>query len=400
MVAPTSFFADYGCHVRILEETRVLRRLGQHVSIVTYYNGRDVDGLDIRRTLPIPWRQDYEVGSSRHKLAFDALLGVTTLRAALRLRPDVVHGHLHEGALIGGVIARLVRRPLVFDYQGSLSSEMVDHAFLDRSGPWYGPVRRLEGRINRLAAAVVTSSRRAADHLIGDFAYDARKVHTLPDCVDATAFRPGLLAPADRAEDLRALGIPPQRKVVAYLGLLARHQGTDLLLHAARRVVDARPDTHFLVMGFPGTEVYGAQAAALGLGGHTTFTGRVPYELAPSRLALGNVAVAPKLSATEGAGKVLNYMAMGLPTVAFDVAVMRDYLHDDGAYAPLGDASALADRILEQLAEPEAAAARGARLRARAVAEFDWARAGRMLLDVYDAVAPAAAPPSDAGSRP
>ena len=32
-IAPTSFFADYGCHVRILEETRALVRSGQIPSI-------------------------------------------------------------------------------------------------------------------------------------------------------------------------------------------------------------------------------------------------------------------------------------------------------------------------------------------------------------------------------
>jgi len=71
MIAPTSFFADYGCHVRILEEARALQRLGHRVTIVTYHNGNPVEGLDIRRSLPVPWRRDYEVGSSRHKIGFD-----------------------------------------------------------------------------------------------------------------------------------------------------------------------------------------------------------------------------------------------------------------------------------------------------------------------------------------
>ena len=54
MIAPTSFFSDYGCHVRIYEEAKILQKLGHRVTIVTYYNGKDVPGLDIRRTLPIP----------------------------------------------------------------------------------------------------------------------------------------------------------------------------------------------------------------------------------------------------------------------------------------------------------------------------------------------------------
>jgi glycosyltransferase involved in cell wall biosynthesis len=387
MVAPTSFFADYGCHVRILEEARTLRRLGQHVTIATYYNGRAVDGLDIRRTLPIPWRRDYEVGSSRHKLGFDALLGLTVLWTAARIRPDVVHGHLHEGAFIGGVAARLLRRPLVFDFQGSLSGEMVDHGFLRPDGRLYGPVRRLERFIDHGADAIVTSSGQATRQLLDEMAVDPRRLFALPDCVDSTAFRPGLLKDSERADRRSALGIPPGHNVVVYLGLLARHQGTDLLLSAARRVVDARPDTHFLIMGFPGTEMYRAEAGALGLGDHVTFTGRVPYDAAPGYLALGDVAVAPKVSTTEGSGKLLNYMAMGLPTVAFDLPVSREYLAADGVLAPIGDAAAFADGILAVLADPAAAGASGQRLRARALAHYDWLPAGEKLLGLYDRLA-------------
>ncbi|NJN54995.1 MAG: glycosyltransferase family 1 protein [Anaerolineae bacterium] len=46
-----------------------------------------------------------------------------SLREGLRYRPDIVHGHMHEGAMIGSMVARLLRVPLVFDFQGSLSAE-------------------------------------------------------------------------------------------------------------------------------------------------------------------------------------------------------------------------------------------------------------------------------------
>jgi hypothetical protein len=36
MLATTSFFTGYGCHVLILEEARVLQRLGHHVRIATH----------------------------------------------------------------------------------------------------------------------------------------------------------------------------------------------------------------------------------------------------------------------------------------------------------------------------------------------------------------------------
>ena len=106
------------------------------------------------------------------------------------------------------------------------------------------------------------------------------------------------------------------------------------------------------------------------------------------------IAVAPKLSDTEGSGKILNYMAMGLPTVAFDVPVSREYMGDDGCYAAPGDARGLSDRIVELLDDPDGARALGQRLRARAVERYDWLHAGEVLLDVYGRVA--TAPPSGA----
>lgn len=382
MIAPTSFFADYGCHVRILEEALVLKRLGQQVKIVTYHMGRPIADLDIVRTAPLPWRADYEVGSSRHKLAFDIYLAATALRTALRYRPDVIHAHLHEGALIGAPIARLLRIPLVFDLQGSLTGEMVDHHFLQADGPLYRPVRRLETMVNRLPQAILTSSIHARRMLQDEFAIGAERVHPLPDCVNAETFRPG--TPAERAAVKQALGIPADRPVVIYLGLLADYQGTPHLIEAAARLKQAGVAAHFLIMGYPGAEGYRMMAQQLDVGERVTLTGKIPYEQAAHFLAAGDLAVAPKLSATEGSGKVLNYMAMGLPTVAFDTPVQREYLADLGVYAPPGDFAGLADAIAGLLADPARGAALGAALRQRAIERYGWERAGEQIIALYE----------------
>jgi glycosyltransferase involved in cell wall biosynthesis len=383
MIASTSFFADYGCHVRILEEARILQHLGNRVTICTYHNGRDISGMDIRRTLPIPWRTDYEVGSSRHKIGFDVLLLWKALSVAAHMRPDIVHGHTHEGASIGYAASKLVGAPLVLDFQGSMTSEMIDHHFLNIEGPFYRPARWLEQRIIQMPSAIITSSRHAEQLLTNDFHCPAQRITAIPDCVNADVFAP------ERSdyhrEALKAqLRIPPERQVVVYLGLLAEWQGTSLLLQAARALVSRRPSVHFLIMGFPGVDTYRLQAQQLGLGNHVTFTGKIPYDQAPHFLALGDVAVAPKTSATEGSGKLLNYMAMGLPTVAFDVPVSREYLGQFGAYAQPKDATSLAVALESLLDDHERAQAVGRDLRQRAIERYSWATAGEMIMDVYD----------------
>lgn len=387
MIVPTSFFSDYGGHIRILEEARVLRKAGQRVEIVTYYKGRDVDGLDIVRTPPTPWHAEYEVGSSRHKFVFDALLSWTSLAAALRFRPDVIHAHMHEGALIGNLLSRLTGAPMVFDFQGSLTSEMMDHHFLRRGGKRHRFFRWMEDHINRMPKAILASSCNAADVLVREFKVNPALVQAVPDCVNVDVFHPRELTDEPEVAALKAQwGIPQDRTVVVYLGLLAPYQGTDLLLKAASIIQRVRRDVHFLIMGFPGVNTYYMKALEQGVADHVTFTGKVNYEDAPRYLRVGDVAVAPKISETEGCGKLLNYMACALPTVAFDTPVSREYLGEHGIYAALGNSEALAAAILQLVVAPGHGRALGGWLRTRVIERFSWEDSGARLLAIYDTV--------------
>jgi glycosyltransferase involved in cell wall biosynthesis len=385
MIAPTSFFGDYGCHVRILEEARVLQRRGHRVTIVTYYKGRDLPELDIVRTRPTPWHANYEVGSSRHKLAFDALLSWTSFKTARHMKPDIIHAHLHEGALIGGVLCRLLRVPLVFDLQGSMTSEMVDHRFIAANGIVFKLAYWLETRIVHLPRLILTSSQNAARVLTDEFHIAAEKITLLSDCVDADTFVPVESSQlALHVENLRArLQIPPTRRVIVYIGLLDEYRGTSVMLRAAAQLIARGTDAHFVVIGFPNVERYQTLARELGIAERVTFPGRIPYEDAPLWLSLGEIALEPKMSATEAAGKVLNYMALGLPVVAFDIPVMREYLGEHGVYAPLGDAAAFAQQIQALLDDPARARAIGAAVRERAIELFSWERAGHEIEKAY-----------------
>jgi glycosyltransferase involved in cell wall biosynthesis len=206
--------------------------------------------------------------------------------------------------------------------------------------------------------------------------------------VDTEVFRPVWEVDAVERYRIRsALGIPPGRHVVVYLGLLAEYQGSGQLLRAAARVLEQRSDVHFLLMGYPGEDRYRALARRLGIEGSVTFTGRVLYERAPRYLLAGDVAVAPKLSATEANGKLLNYMAVGLPTVAFDTVVNRDILGRAGIYARMADEQDLARRLVESLDNRPEGHSRGRTLRERAVKKFSSTDAGRQILEIYRHVA-------------
>jgi len=393
-IAPTFFFADYGCHVRILEEIRALQSMGHRPVLCTYPSGQDIPGVDIRRAGCGPWNPPVKVGPARRKLYLDPLLSLKAARVAREIKPDIVHAHLHDGALIGYPISRISGAPLVFDFQGSMTGEMLDHGFLHRDSLLYHPWRLLENSINRMADAIITSTANSADLLRERFGCPASKIFTVPDCVNTDVFAP--LWMTDRANGrsdelvrLRhRLGVPAGYKVVVYLGLLQEYQGISHLLLAAKEVAERHLDAHFLIMGYPGLEKYQNMADSLGIANRVTFTGRIPYEEAPMHLALGDVAVSPKMSETEGNGKLLNYMAMGLPTVAFDTPVNREILGDLGIFARKGDHHALAAELESVLYHnSQAARALGERLRARAVSIYSWTRGAKLIQEIYQMLA-------------
>ena len=132
MIAPTPFFADRGCHVRILGEAKALIDLGHELILCTYFLGRDIEGIPVVRTLSVPWYNKLSAGPSWHKFYIDLLLLWKVVSVCRTFRPDVIHAHLHEGVVIGKIASRLFRIPLVADLQGSLTDELLAHRFMPR----------------------------------------------------------------------------------------------------------------------------------------------------------------------------------------------------------------------------------------------------------------------------
>jgi glycosyltransferase involved in cell wall biosynthesis len=380
MLAPTPYFADRGCHVRIYEEARALRSQGHDVRIVTYHLGRDMPGIPTIRIPRIPWYSRLEAGPSWHKLYLDLLLFFKAAMLIPDFRPQLIHAHLHEGALIGFFLKRLSGLPLVLDYQGSLTGECIDHGFFGAASRMAGIFRGIERMINGFADRIITSSGAGSAELVNSWGVQPQRVTPLIDAVDTGIFCPG---PQQAGRD--ALGIPPDTFVVAYLGILSRYQGTDLLLDCIEQLKDDGTKICFLIMGFP-EERYRTQAEARGLSEMTRFTGKVEYADAPLMLSAADIAVTPKLSPTEANGKIFNYMACGLPVVAFDTPVNREVLGDTGIYASYGDARDLAAKIAALAADSETRAGFSKRVREKALREHSWTSRGKQLSEVYQAV--------------
>lgn len=377
MVAPTPFFADRGCHVRIYEEARALTDLGHEVLIATYHLGRDLPGIATRRNVRVPWYGKLSAGPSWHKPYLDMLLFFTTLRAARQFKPHVIHAHLHEGAFIALLLKKFLSLPLVFDCQGSLTAEIVDHGFIRKGSGLFRLFAFLERFINRRADFIVTSSGPGARALTEEWGIAEDKVLPLIDGVNSSEFR---LFP--RQECRRALDLPADVTIAVFLGVLNRYQGVDHLLEAVRLLRAGGSRIHFLIMGFP-EDRYRRMAESMGIADAVTFTGKIDYERAPLYLCAGDLALSPKISLTEANGKLFNYMACGLPTVVFDTPINREILGDAGVYAQFGDSADFALKIAELAADPRERDRLAAMLRERSVTEHSWLSRGKKLVELY-----------------
>jgi len=81
-----------------------------------------------------------------------------------------------------------------------------------------------------------------------------------------------------------------------------------------------------LIIGYP-TENLAPFVEENGLSDSCYLTGRVEFEKLPQYLQLADIAIDPKCSsAGEGSGKMLNYLAAGLPVVAFKSQNNADFL--------------------------------------------------------------------------
>lgn len=378
ILAPTPFFADRGSHMHISEQTYALQRLGFTTKIVTYHLGRNLPNLDIVRTTTAPWYNQLGPGPSWHKFYVDILLLFTAIRVAQQFKPDIIHAHLHEGCVLGWVLKKLFHLPLIFDMQGSLTGELIAHNFpLVRTHVlrswWYA----LEKTIDHLADAIIVQSTEMRQEVEGRFQVPASRVFIAYDGVSTDIFTPG---GADR-ELRESLSIPPNKKIIVYLGGLSPHKGVDILLDAFPLVLQKVPDAFLLLMGYPNEEHYQKRVREMGLEESARVTGKITYEEAPRYLRLGDIAVAPKRSQTEANGKIYNYMACGLPTVAFDTIVNRDILGELGIYVrDLNDALGLAEAISELLTNHDLRQQLAEKVRLKAVADYSWdAVAGRIV---------------------
>ena len=380
-IGPTPFFSNRGCHIRILNEIDGLASSGRRVILCTYGLGADVEGLEVRRIWSIPGYTKTAAGFSLFKPLADILLFFLVLKVAYQERAGLLHGHLHEGGLIGWCVkvALFWRNiTLIMDIQGSLSGELRSYGTFRKLPFMLNLFYFLERIICLMPDKIVCSSPASREFLHRSCKVDRHKLELVGDVVPASFFT------SDHSDGARQkLGLPADKQVVIYTGSLLPGKGIDLLIEAMEPLLRKRGDTVFALIGYPLERVQ-EKVVQAGLGDRVVMPGEVAYSQLSEWLYAADLAVDPKTGgAGEASGKVLHYMAAGLAVVCFDTENNRDFLGTNGFYAAAETGADLAAAIDLALTDGEARRKYGASCRARAEKDFSSDAAGQQLHLLY-----------------
>jgi glycosyltransferase involved in cell wall biosynthesis len=371
---------------RVWQEATALKEWGYDVAVICPRGVKHdpephavIDGIEIDR-YPLRPAEGGPLGYVREYGA--ALYGIAKrVRRLSRSRPfDVVHtANPPDILLLGALATKRHGARFVYD-QNDLNPELYLSRFGRGEDLGYRGTLAAEWLAYRLARVVIApneSYRRVALDRGRKAPEDVFVVRSSPDLARFVAKPPD--------ESLKR-GRP---HLFAYLGVMGPQDGVDHALRALAQLRTRRDDWHAIFIGEG--DVWATMrelAAELGLSDHVEFPGRLPDEDVMRILSSADLGLAPDpknpLNDVSTMNKIVEYMALSRPVVAYDLIEARASAGDAALYATANDVSSFAACIEELLDDPDRRAEMGRRGRKRVEDELSWDRSKEQLRLAYD----------------
>lgn len=302
---------------------------------------------------------------------------------------DVVHAHNPPDTFVFiAAFYKLFGKRFVFDHH-DLSPEMYQARFPGGGSRFvYGTLVFLEKLTCQVADRVIATNE------------SYKKIEMERDGVAGsriTIVRNGIELQDLPSEEPDRTLCPPAKTIIGYIGVMGFQDGVDYLLRALGHVVrDLKRTDFFCVLvgdgdAFPSLK---SLAEELGLSGQILFTGMVPYLEVPRYLGATDICVAPEPSAPYNdrstAVKLMEYMSLAKPIVAFDLTEHRFTAQGAAVYVKHNDELEFARAIVQLMDDPARRKKMGLLGRQRMETALAWQYSIPKLLQVYRAVLPIA----------
>jgi glycosyltransferase involved in cell wall biosynthesis len=276
----------------------------------------------------------------------------------------------------------------VFDHH-DLCPELYQSKFGERRSMLYRALLLLEWCTFRAAHHVVSTNdsyRSVAVRRGGKGPEQVTVVRTGPNAER--------MEPVPPSPDLRR----GRRHLVAYLGVMGPQDGVDLAVRAAHHVVHrlGRSDISFTFIGSgPSLEELLALRHELRLDDYLELPGRLPDEEVARLLSTADVGLCPDpknpLNDVSTMNKTMEYMAYGLPVVAFDLRETRVSAVDAAVYATPNDVADFAGLLVELLDDERRRRAMSTFGRQRVLSALAWSHQKAGYVRVFQSLAPTGA---------
>jgi D-inositol-3-phosphate glycosyltransferase len=383
-----------GMNVYVLELAKQLARFGVETEIFTRATASDQPpavrvepGVTVRHVMAGPFE-----GLTKADLPSQLC---TFVRDVLRIeadhapcRYDVVHSHYWLSGQVGAVARERWSVPLIHTMH---TMAKVKNA-ADIEGEAAEPLSRIVGEEQVVEAAdrLIASTAEEAVELVRYYDADPARVDVVAPGVDLAAF-----APAGRDRARRELGLPADAHVLLFAGRLQPLKAPDIVLRAARELLDRSPGlrTRLLVVVAGGQSGAGPDqlvalrelARELGIADVVRFEPALHRERLAQWYAAASLVCVPSYSESFGL-VALEAQACGTPVVAADVGGLPTAVRDgrSGRLVRGHDPVAWARTIDELLSAPVRLELMG-RQAIRHAASFGWDRTARDTMRVYRA---------------
>lgn len=332
--------ADAGCRVSVICARRFSSKFHERLNGVAIYR------------YPLPSLRGFGGHLLEYALALPATFILTWI-VLFREGFDVIHAaNPPDFLFLIGRVFKLFGKKFLFDHH-----DLVPEICLTR---WSGLKLRLTLWI---ATKAERATFRTADVVISSNAIYRRlaieRGHMEPDRVFVvrSAIRATEFSKGEQCPELRR----GKRYLVCYVGEIGPDDGLDKLLLAIHHVVITRQreDVQFVIIGAGDLfRQIVLMSNKLGLADAVHFTGWISDDKQISDyLATADVCVVPdpKNPANDvgSMNKLVEYMALGKPVVAFDLQEVRDTARGAAVYVQSNDSSDLGERIIGLLDSPQ-----------------------------------------------
>jgi glycosyltransferase involved in cell wall biosynthesis len=198
---------------------------------------------------------------------------------------------------------------------------------------------------------VVAAAKGHGDYIAAEERIPRRKIRVIYNGVDSRRFQSNLSPQEARLR----LGIPPGSPVVSIIAALRPDKAHHVFLQAARKILTVIPETHFLIIGDgPQRRFLENLSAELKLDERVHFLG--------FQRQLGDILAAVDVNCLSSyphqetlSVAAIEAMSAGVPIVCTDVGFMKEIVtpNETGFLVPVDDPTALAEKLILVLEQPE-----------------------------------------------